>query len=205
MKIPKEGQMYQNPIMELLSYSSPQMMIPFHLTLIFAMLYLGYSIHFINEIWVAVLIFVVGFFFWTFAEYVLHRWVFHYISESKIVQNFHYAVHGYHHSVPRDANRLFMPPVPAFLILALFFGFFYIFMGEGAYFFLPGFELGYLVYSLFHYFIHTKKPPKRWKKLWRHHSLHHYQYPNLAFGVSNTFWDRVFGTMPPERKKGIKK
>jgi sterol desaturase/sphingolipid hydroxylase (fatty acid hydroxylase superfamily) len=31
--------------------------------------------------------------------------------------------------------------------------------------------------------------------LWRNHQLHHYKDEHLGFGVSNTFWDRVFGTM----------
>ncbi|MDZ7659917.1 sterol desaturase family protein [Fodinibius sp.] len=34
---------------------------------------------------------------------------------------------------------------------------------------------------------------------YRHHTLHHYKYPDKAFGVSTTLWDRVFGTMPPEK------
>lgn len=140
--------------------------------------------------------------FWTFAEYVLHRWVFHFVNDSKIVKKIHYAVHGYHHNVPRDHKRLFMPPIPAILILSTFFGLFYLFMGQAAWFFLPGFEMGYLMYAMVHYSVHTRKPPRRLKFLWEHHSLHHYRYPDLAFGVSNTFWDKVFGTMPPKRKKG---
>ncbi len=40
---------------------------------------------------------------------------------------------------------------------------------------------------------------QRFKYLWRHRSLHHYKHPDKAFGVSNTFWDSVFGTMPPKK------
>ena len=200
-KMDSEKKMYQNPIMEKLSISSPQMMIPFHLILVSVVLYFGYNSSFTNNLFIALFIFIGGLVFWTFAEYVLHRWVFHFINESKVIKNFHYAVHGYHHSVPRDSKRLFMPPVPALLILSIFFGLFYLVMGNAALFFLPGFEIGYLMYALFHYNIHTQKPPKYFKHLWVHHTLHHYQYPDLAFGVSNTFWDRLFGTMPPKQKR----
>jgi len=65
--------------------------------------------------------------------------------------------------------------------------------------FFPGFFLGYLLYSFLHRATHVIKPPKNFKFLWTHHSLHHYKYPNKAFGVSNTFWDHVFGTMPPKK------
>ncbi len=198
MKTQEKKRMYKNPILEALSISSPQMMIPFHLILILIVLYVGITNEYLDNIYFGVLTFLGGMVFWTFAEYVLHRWVFHYENDWKIVKAFHFAVHGYHHDVPRDSKRLFMPPVPAFLILVLFFGLFYLVMGEVAYFFLPGFELGYLFYSMVHYSVHTSKPPKFSKKLWKHHSLHHYKYPDLAFGVSNTFWDRVFGTMPPK-------
>lgn len=193
-------QMYQNPILEILSISSPQMMIPFHLLVATTFIYFGIESSFTPSILTGVFIFFAGVVFWTFAEYALHRWVFHFVNDSKIIKNIHYAVHGYHHSEPKDSNRLFMPPVPALLLLLFFFGVFYLVMGEAAWFFLPGFEMGYLMYSLFHYLIHTRKPTKRWKHLWLHHTLHHHKYPDLAFGVSNTFWDRVFGTMPPKRK-----
>jgi sterol desaturase/sphingolipid hydroxylase (fatty acid hydroxylase superfamily) len=63
--------------------------------------------------------------------------------------------------------------------------------------FFPGFFLGYLLYSFLHRATHVAKPPKRFKNIWRHHSLHHYKYPDKAFGVSTSLWDRVFGTMPP--------
>jgi len=192
--------MYKSPIMEALSISSPKMMIPFHLLVSSIFIYFGIESGYTTNILKLVLIFSSGIVFWTFAEYALHRWVFHYVNESKIIKNIHYAIHGYHHSVPRDNKRLFMPPVPALLLLLFFFGIYYLMMGKAAWFFLPGFEIGYLMYSICHYLIHTKVQPKRWKHLWQHHALHHHKYPNLAFGVSNTFWDRVFGTMPPIKK-----
>ena len=120
-----------------------------------------------------------------------------------IIQRFHFIMHGSHHLFPRDQERLLMPPVPgiimASLLFMIFFGIFSL-LGAPIYTwaFFPGFFLGYLLYSFLHRATHIMKPPKRFKYLWRHHSLHHYKYPDKAFGVSNTFWDRVFGTMPPK-------
>ncbi|RXP57031.1 fatty acid hydroxylase [Lutibacter sp. HS1-25] len=150
-------------------------------------------------------LFIFALFFWTFAEYILHRFVFHWINDSKAVQRFHFIMHGSHHLYPKDTERLLMPPVPGILMASILFCVFYVFfyvMGYPNYTwgFFPGFFLGYLLYSFLHRATHVVKPPKKLKFLWKHHSLHHYKYPNKAFGVSNTLWDRVFGTMPPKNQ-----
>jgi len=143
-------------------------------------------------------------FFWTLVEYLLHRYVFHLISEDKFVQRFHFIMHGSHHLFPRDSERLLMPPVPGIIMATILFSIFYTLFSLLVvpiynWGFFPRFFLGYLLYSFLHRATHVVKPPKRFKFLWRHHSLHHYKYPNKAFGVSNTFWDRIFGTMPPKQ------
>lgn len=43
------------------------------------------------------ILFFGGLFFWTFAEYVLHRYVFHWINKNKSVQRFHFILHENHH------------------------------------------------------------------------------------------------------------
>jgi hypothetical protein len=55
------------------------------------------------------LIFVAGIFAWTFVEYLLHRFVFHYEPKSELGQRIHFIFHGVHHSYPRDPLRLVMP------------------------------------------------------------------------------------------------
>lgn len=150
------------------------------------------------------LLFIGAMFFWTFAEYVLHRYLFHFVNDNKYVQRFHFIMHGSHHEFPKDQERLLMPPVPGLILGSLLFGFFAIFFkligsGDFVWGFFPGFFLGYLLYSFVHRATHVYKPPKGFEKLWAHHSLHHYKYPNACFGVSNTLWDRVFGTMPPKK------
>ena len=98
-------------------------------------------------------LFTFALFFWTFAEYILHRFVFHWINEHKLVQRFHFIMHGSHHLYPKDTERLLMPPVPGILMASILFAFFYVIftiIGYPNYTwgFFPGFFLGYLLYSI---------------------------------------------------------
>ena len=165
-----------------------------------------YNAIFIQELplLTCIILFVFSLFFWTLAEYLLHRYLFHWISENKFVQRFHFIMHGSHHLYPRDTERLLMPPVPGIIMATILFSIFYVIftlLGYPLYTwgFFPGFFLDEILLSFLHRATHVAKPPKRFKYLWRHHSLHHYKYPDKAFGVSNTLWDRVFGTMPPKK------
>ncbi len=142
------------------------------------------------------LIFLGGMFFWTFTEYILHRFAFHYHPETERGKRINYILHGNHHEYPRDKQRLFMPAAPSLIIASVFFLIFYLVLGKYAFPFFPGFMLGYLIYGSMHYAIHAWNPPFKWMKpLWRNHHLHHYKHGDLGFGVSSTLWDHVFGTM----------
>ena len=140
--------------------------------------------------------FLAGMLFWTFFEYIMHRFVFHWVAESQRAQKIVYVMHGNHHHFPRDRERLFMPPVPSLIIASIIFGLMYLMMGRLVFVFFPGFILGYLMYGSMHYAIHAWNPPFKWMKpLWRNHHLHHYKDDHRGFGVSTTIWDRAFGTM----------
>lgn len=146
--------------------------------------------------WTITLLFAAGMFFWTFFEYMMHRYIFHMIAESPRAQKFIYVLHGNHHHFPRDKERLFMPPIPSLIIASAIFGLMYLAMAHYAFLFFPGFILGYLIYGSMHYAIHAWNPPFKWMKpLWRNHHLHHYKDEEHGYGVSTTLWDRVFGTM----------
>ena len=199
-KTKKEG-MYENPVLELLSTSGPKMMIAFHVILASTLLYTGYQLAGNPSVWKVVSFFNAGMFSWSLAEYLMHRYVFHFEGQNKLVRAVHYAMHGYHHEVPHDHKHLFMPPLPALFILALFFGIFYPILWGNTWFFLPGFEIGYLTYSLIHYTIHRRVPKNKFlNKLWLHHANHHYKNHDRSFGVSSQLWDKIFGTMPEERQ-----
>lgn len=194
---------FKNPFLESLTKTSLRQNIIVYGLVVLLLIYNGIFIQNIPVLTFTGL-FVFALFFWTFAEYMLHRYLFHWISENKFVQRFHFIMHGSHHLYPRDTERLLMPPVPGLIMASILFVIFYaIFsiLGQPVYTwgFFPGFFLGYLLYSFLHRATHVVKPPKRFKFLWKHHSLHHYKYPDKAFGVSNTLWDHVFGTMPPKK------
>lgn len=194
---------FKNPFLESLTKTSLKQNIIVYGLAILILIYVAVfiqkipAIHFLAFFGFALL-------FWTFAEYMLHRYLFHWISENELVKRFHFVMHGSHHLFPRDEERLLMPPVPGLIMASILFLSFYLvfsLLGMPSYTwaFFPGFFLGYLLYSFLHRATHVSKPPKRFKYLWRHHSLHHFKYPDKAFGVSNTIWDRVFGTMPPKK------
>ncbi len=197
-----KAQIFKNPFLESLTKTNLTINIIAYGITVLSLMYVALFVMHI-PILTFLSLFVGALFFWTFAEYILHRYLFHWISESKAAQRFHFIMHGNHHLYPKDNDRILMPPVPGLIMGATLFGMFYLFfsiIGYSLYTwaFFPGFFLGYLLYSFIHRATHLSKPPKRFKYLWKHHSLHHYKYPDKAFGVSNIFWDRVFGTMPPK-------
>lgn len=133
---------------------------------------------------------------WTFAEYVLHRFVFHYEPPGKIGKRMHFIFHGVHHDFPMDSYRLVMPP-PLSIPLAILFYFLYTtLMGPGlGIVFLAGFTIGYLCYDMSHYaFHHANIKHPLFKKLKDHHMVHHFHDPDNGYGVSSIIWDHVFGT-----------
>lgn len=192
----KQHIMFDNPFIEWLSKSNPTIIIILHLSLISSVLYYG-LVNFKVGIYKQVLSFVLGIFIWTLAEYLIHRFVFHWKSKNRILRVIHHALHGHHHENPTDSNHLFMPPIPVLVISFFLFSFFFLVMKQLTFFFFPGFELGYLVYSMIHYAVHLKPYKKGlMHKLWLHHGKHHYENSNARYGVSNTFWDRIFQTLP---------
>jgi sterol desaturase/sphingolipid hydroxylase (fatty acid hydroxylase superfamily) len=145
--------------------------------------------------------FLAGLFVWTFAEYTLHRFLFHYQPSSPRMERVFFMFHGIHHAQPQVKTRLVMPlpvSVPGFFI---FYGLFYLVLAVllGApHWVAPltsGFMIGYLAYDLTHYATHHFPMRSRLAKyLKRHHMQHHYKSPDARFGVSSPFWDWVFGT-----------
>jgi len=190
-----QAQLFKNQYLEMLTKTHPLVIWGMYLPVIGYFLYhsvadLGFSVG------MAILIFLGGMLFWTFFEYLMHRFAFHWAAESERAKKFTYIMHGNHHHFPRDRERLFMPPIPSIIIASAIFSIMYLLMGGSAFMFFPGFMLGYLLYGSMHYAIHAWNPPFRWMKpLWRNHHLHHYKNDHKGFGVSSTIWDRVFGTM----------
>ena len=201
-KIHNKGQakLFRNQYLEYLTKAHPLVIWGMYIPVIITMLYYS-SEYFKLGSEKLLLSFGGGILFWTFFEYAIHRFAFHFIAESKKASKFIYIIHGNHHEYPRDKERLFMPPVPSILLAASVFMLMYLIgylfgVNEYVFAFFPGFVFGYLIYGSMHYAIHAFNPPYKWMKpLWRNHHLHHYKDEHKGFGVSTTLWDRLFGTM----------
>lgn len=202
-----KGKMFDNPMLEMLSKSSPPVTFITYGSIIFTFIFFNFYLGEIRAGGVLVSLFLGGLLFWTLAEYLLHRFLFHWINDSAFVKRFHYSVHGYHHDYPRDETRVFMPPLPGLFLSSVFLCLYYLILGDYAFMFTAGFINGYLLYASIHWSTHRFKPPRqKWLKvLWRHHNMHHFRHPDKAFGVSSPLWDFIFGTMPPKPNKDKKK
>ena len=125
---------------------------------------------------------------WTMVEYFLHRFVLHGLQPFR-------RWHEEHHQ--RPAALICAPTIlSATLIFVLVF--------------LPTLELGdlgsacaltlgvlagYLAYSTTHHAIHHWRVDNAWlKRRKRWHALHHHVARPGCYGVTTSFWDRVFGS-----------
>ena len=97
-----------------------------------------------------------GLFIWTFAEYTLHRFVFHFRARNAGQERILFLFHGIHHAQPQCKTRLVMPPVVSLPLALVFLALFYALVGLGLRApqwvdpLFAGFILGYLIYDLTH-------------------------------------------------------
>lgn len=147
--------------------------------------------------------FFVGVILWTFTEYTLHRFLFHFEAKSEQAQKIFFLFHGVHHAQPQCKTRLVMPPAVSVPLSLVVYGIMYVLFA--LIFGLPhwlgpvmsGFTIGYLFYDLTHYATHHFGMRKGiWKWLKRYHMQHHYKTPNARYGVSSPLWDYIFRTKP---------
>lgn len=140
---------------------------------------------------------------WTLIEYVLHRFIFHYSARSAFGKKLVYAAHLSHHETPRTANRFFsgllisFPIATAYVLLAWLVT---SSLHAAAYLF-AGLAAGYFCYEWLHFQAHHRRPRHRvLRYLRKYHLLHHYQTPELRFGVTSPLLDVLMGTFRPVRK-----
>jgi sterol desaturase/sphingolipid hydroxylase (fatty acid hydroxylase superfamily) len=149
--------------------------------------------------------FLSGLLIWTITEYLLHRFVFHYVPKSKWGLRLHFIFHGVHHDYPRDARRLVMPPSASIPLAVAFYFFFSLFFSNKNYLYalFPGFILGYLIYDIMHYAMHHHQfKSKIMRRVKQHHMLHHYDDSSKGYGVSSALWDILFQSDFPKKKGG---
>jgi len=149
--------------------------------------------------------FLLGWLIWTFVEYSIHRFIFHYHPNTERAKEFFFVAHGVHHAQPLCKTRLVMPPAVSIPLALLFLGIFYLLFVVT--FRIPhllpptfsGFIAGYLIYDLMHYRIHhARKNTGLFARFRKHHLRHHGRCVARRFGISSPLWDYIFGTMPVE-------
>ena len=143
---------------------------------------------------------VAGMVTWTFTEYLLHRFLFHFPARSRLGQWLVFLFHGNHHDDPKDKSRLVMPPAGAIPIMAVLYLLFSALL-PAAWLdtFSAFFIVGYLIYDYIHYASHHFPMRNRVAKFLKHYHLkHHFSGQGGRYGVSSPLWDMVFGTRPAE-------
>ncbi|MGE4233181.1 MAG: sterol desaturase family protein [Bacteriovoracia bacterium] len=141
--------------------------------------------------------FGLGIFTWSFLEYILHRWVLHYIPSTKVGKAFLARLHTNHHHDPKDETQVCVPLLFSLPIWAFMFSVILLFGGgtSASFIFLCGLSLFMTIYDIVHfnthYYLAHNKLTKFQKK---HHMLHHFSNSSKKFGVTSPVWDFVFGT-----------
>ena len=192
--------MFKSDFMESLSKVHPAVPLIVFIPVIAFFLYK--SIEFQISLTKILLLIVLGIFIWSFAEYTLHRFIFHFNAKSKFGQKIHFIFHGVHHDYPMDSRRLVMPPSVSVPLAILFYFLFEVILGKSFVSpFFVGFLVGYLFYDMTHYAVHHFNiHNKFWLVLKKHHMRHHFQNPELGYGVSSPMWDYIIGTDFPKTK-----
>jgi sterol desaturase/sphingolipid hydroxylase (fatty acid hydroxylase superfamily) len=131
-----------------------------------------------------------GLFTFTFIEYAVHRWLFH--RPTGLLS----AMHHSHHQTPDTHAAL--PFFTSAGVAAICWPALTAVIGSvPASFFLCGVMGGYFYYAALHHLEHSVRinaVPFRWmQRRWAMHSVHHH-LAGTNFGVTTSFWDRVFAT-----------
>ncbi len=139
--------------------------------------------------------------------YLLHRFVLHgrYLFKSPLTATMWKRIHFDHHQDPHNLEVLFgalYTTLPTIGIVTLSLG--YMIGGkEGA---ATAFAAGLMmtcVYEFCHCVQHLNTSPKSalMKKIKRLHLAHHFHNEKGNFGITNFFWDRLFGTYYAETEQ----
>lgn len=129
-----------------------------------------------------------GLFSWTLIEYAVHRVALHHIVWFR-------GLHDAHHAEPRG---LIGTPTPVSLLIFYAAGYVpaCLLFGRGtAAGWMSGLLVGYLSYVTAHWAVHHMNGNSYLlRRLKRQHAIHHHRSHDANFGVTSSFWDRLFGT-----------
>lgn len=143
----------------------------------------------------ALLLLAAGGLLWTFTEYGLHRFVFHWRPESAGLAGLVFIMHGNHHAVPNDPLRNLMPPIVSLPVGALVWLAMLAAAGPAGSWLFLGWMAGYVGYDLVHYACHQWPMRGRIARMLKtHHMRHHHHQEAGNFAITGMMWDRLFRT-----------
>lgn len=189
------ARMFKSDFLEFFSKVHWTVPLYIYLPVIAVLAYYAVIIYYLPAIEIVGLV-IAGLFVWSFTEYMLHRFVFHFDAKREFGKRLSFMFHGVHHDYPNDTKRLVMPPSVSIPLAVGFFVLFRAIIGNELLApFYVGFIAGYLFYDITHYAIHHfNMHSKFWLAIKNHHMRHHYQDPEKGYGVSSPFWDVIFRT-----------
>ncbi len=188
--------MFENKFLERLTRIHFSVPLFIFIPVIFYCLYRSFAVEQINMLGIFGYL-LLGLFVWTLTEYIMHRFVFHWMPPGKLGARIHFVFHGVHHDYPSDSKRLVMVPTVSIPLALLFYFMFKALIGPVHVFpFFAGFLAGYLFYDMTHYAINLFYfKSKFWLFLKHQLMLNHYTALYRGYGVSSKFWDIIFRTM----------
>jgi hypothetical protein len=148
------------------------------------------------ELYYSLLLFT-GWLSWTFIEYFNHRFRMHGQGDpSKVIG---YQLHIMHHHHPTEIKITATQRFFLFLGNVLFITLSIVFKNWIIIF--TGFYSGFVIYTLMHWFLHRKLSAKLFPEVHRFHIHHHCKHPDKCFGVTVTWWDHLFDSIPHQQKE----
>ncbi len=129
---------------------------------------------------------------WTLIEYLMHRFALHHIPYVREMHDDHHVNERAPIGTPTYLS-LGLHAALALIPLWILLGFALASAATG------GLMLGYLWYISVHHILHHWHPSHSgyFYGLKRRHASHHHVDEHTNFGVTSSFWDRIFGTIRP--------
>lgn len=137
---------------------------------------------------------------WTLFEYGMHRFLFHWKTQSPVFRSVVFVTHGNHHVDPNDPLRNMMPPIISVPVSAAVWAVLRLAIGPAGTFAFLGFAIGYVLYDIAHYACH-QLPMRRGvlRHLRRHHIRHHHARVEGNYAITAIMWDWVFRSRIPAK------
>ncbi len=191
----------QNPfesrprLLSLLGAKSPGHVLVFSsLPLTAGFLALGWGQVSASKVWALIFL---GVGYWTFFEYAMHRYFYHWVPRRLGVRKLVEAFHVYHHRNPADRRVWNAGPLISFPLSFALFAVLSVLLWsvQLAALAMVGSVAAHTVYEWVHRQCHVRNHRGGVLGfLQRFHLHHHRRNARACFGVTNPFWDLAFGT-----------